>query len=166
MEMNPVTPDVVIRRMSTGWQVADLEVVDDLSTAMVLADLLSAELQPGPRPERPAGEMSESERLALVIKQLEHALAARVTVEQAIGVLAERLGYAPRPAFELLRKVARSKGKRVHELAAEVVGSVLDGPGDLPAELLRRSWTPGKRPPRRDRRNRPPRKPDDAADPD
>jgi hypothetical protein len=44
------------------------------------------------------------------VKQLEHALAARVVVEQAIGVLTERQHSSPRQAFERLRKVARSRG--------------------------------------------------------
>ena len=57
--------------------------------------------------------------------QLEHALAARVSTERAIGVLAERHRISARAAFESLRGDARSQGRPVAELAREV----LDGLG-------------------------------------
>ncbi len=117
--------DVVIHRTPTGWVVenADCSGIDtgDLYSAMVLADLLSEELEPGPRPPRLPEPLDEVERLRLAVKQLEHALAARVIIEQAIGVLAERQRLKPRDAFERLRRVARSRGRRVHPLAREVV---------------------------------------------
>jgi hypothetical protein len=65
--------------------------------------------------------------LERTVAQLEHALAARVTTERAIGVLAERHGTTPRAAFESLRREARSQGRPVHELAHEVLDT-------LPAE--------------------------------
>jgi hypothetical protein len=55
------------------------------------------------------------------VAQLEHALAARVSTERAIGVLAERHGVNPRDAFESLRRSARSQGRPVAELAREVL---------------------------------------------
>ena len=64
----------------------------------------------GPRRSTPASEEDEAARLAVTVAQLEHALAARVRVEQAIGVLAERHRLRPRQAFDLLRSVARSAG--------------------------------------------------------
>ena len=72
------------------------------------------------------------------MKQLEHALAARVVVEQAIGVLTERQGSSSREAFERLRKVARSRGRKVHDLAREVVASAADHAVPLPPELAGR----------------------------
>ncbi len=72
------------------------------------------------------------------VKQLEHALAARVVVEQAIGVLTERQRSSPRQAFERLRKVARSRGRKVHDLAREVVMSANDPAVPLPPELAGR----------------------------
>src|SRR5579872_3972252 len=48
-------------------------------------------------------EADEASRLAVTVAQLEHALASRVRVEQAIGVLAERHKLRPRQAFDLLR---------------------------------------------------------------
>ncbi len=71
-----------------------------------------------PQGLRRAGATSdEVARLAVTVAQLEHALAARVRVEQSIGVLAERHRLAPRQAFDLLRKAARSRGQKVVELA-------------------------------------------------
>jgi len=125
---------VVIRRTPDGWEV-DGDDADDLTSAMVLADLLAAELEPGARPARPRGDLDELGQLRLSVTQLEHALAARVVVEQAIGVLAERQHRAPRDAFERLRRVARSRGRKVHDLAREVVASANNVATPLPPEL-------------------------------
>ena len=126
---------VVIRRTPEGWQVGDGgSPEDDLVTAMVLADLLQDDLSPGNRPNRSDEPLDEVNRLRLAVSQLEHALAARVTVEQAIGVLAERLHCPPRDAFERLRKVARRGGQKVHDLSKLVVRSTTE-PVDLPPEL-------------------------------
>jgi AmiR/NasT family two-component response regulator len=61
-----------------------------------------------------------------------------VTVEQAIGVLAERQHVTSRVAFERLRKAARSRGRKVHDLSREVVASVNDRSVPLPPELAPR----------------------------
>ena len=130
---------VVIRRgPQGGWQVGDDQSTGDLTSAMVLADLLAADLTPGGRPARSEGELDEVGRLRLSVSQLEHALAARVVVEQAIGVLTERQRSSPRDAFERLRKVARSRGRKVHDLAREVVMSSTDPAVPLPPELAGR----------------------------
>ena len=127
----------VIRRTPTGWLVgADEE--QDLTSAMVLADLLAGDLGSSGRPPRPEDDVDEVQRLRLAVTQLEHALAARVVVEQAIGVLAERQHLAPRAAFERLRKAARSRGKKVHELARQVVASANEPGVPLPPELAGR----------------------------
>ena len=128
---------VVVRRTAAGWRVgANSE--DTLTSAMVLADLLADDLGSPPRPQRSEGALEEADRLRLAVAQLEHALAARVVVEQAIGVLAERQRLAPRAAFERLRKAARSRGKRVHDLARMVVASASDQSVPLPPELAGR----------------------------
>ncbi len=104
---------VVVRRSGQGWRVGAEETAD-LTSAMVLADLLAADLRSpaappsGPLRARAAPEADEAARLAVTVAQLEHALTARVRVEQAIGVLAERHRLRPRQAFDLLRNVARS----------------------------------------------------------
>jgi len=120
-----------------GWQVGT-DTDDDLLAAMVLADLLTGEAAPLGRPPRSEDSDSEVDRLRIAVSQLEHALAARVTVEQAIGVIAERQHLAPRTAFERLRKAARSRGKKVHDVARMVVASVNDPTVPLPPELAPR----------------------------
>jgi hypothetical protein len=132
----------VARRTATGWRVGDEE-VSDLTSAMVLADLLAADL-PGPgTPATPAAatpaadEPPDAHKLEQTVAQLEHALTARVRVEQAIGVLAERHRLRPRQAFELLRSVARAQGRRVLEMATEVVDSATNPLLRIPEELAK-----------------------------
>jgi len=127
----------VIRRTPQGWEVAGSP-ADDLTSAMALADILGGELDTGGRPPRPAAELDEVGRLRLGMTQLEHALVARVAVEQAIGVLAERQRLSTRSSFERLRKAARGRGRRVHDLAREVVASTTDASVPLPPELAGR----------------------------
>ncbi|MDX6199474.1 MAG: hypothetical protein QOJ79_2625 [Actinomycetota bacterium] len=129
---------VVIRRAPEGGWAVGSDNTGDLTSAMVLADLLAGELQPGIRPARTEQPLDELGQLRLSVKQLEHALAARVVVEQAIGVLTERQRSSPRDAFERLRKVARSRGRKVHDLAKEVVMSATDPAVPLPPELAGR----------------------------
>jgi hypothetical protein len=151
--------DAVVRRTKDGWRVGGAE-LPDLTSAMVLADLLAAELasdlataQPSARASRArdsdktsgddgddkARESSfiDTSRLRATIGQLEHALMARVRVEQAIGVLAERHRIQPRQAFEQLRNAARSRGRRVIDIAADVVASATNPLLQLPDELSR-----------------------------
>ena len=92
-----------------------------------------------------SGEAGEAERLAVTVAQLEHALAARVRVEQAIGVLAERHRLRPREAFDLLRKASRARGTRVTELAQDVVASTANPLLRLPEELSRALPEPRQR---------------------
>jgi hypothetical protein len=165
----------VVRRTADGWRVGDDE-LPDLTCAMVLADLLAAELptevQPAIRPapsgvrddtvplrtvdrrpprakperERPAAEPptmeEEAHRLRTTVGQLEHALTARIRVEQAIGVLAERHRIRPRQAFEQLRSAARNRGRRVIDIAADVVASASNPLLQLPEELARQRSAP------------------------
>jgi AmiR/NasT family two-component response regulator len=92
-------------------------------------------MAPAARPVRSTANLDELARLRLAVHQLEHALAARVVVEQAIGVLSERAGTSAREAFEQLRRVARSHGRKVHDLSREVVASVTDPSVTLPGGL-------------------------------
>jgi hypothetical protein len=148
---------IVVRRSGQGWQVGDAQAAD-LTSAMVLADLLAADLgAPAPPPagpgrSEPVTEEGEAARLAVTVAQLEHALAARVRVEQAIGVLAERHRLRPRQAFELLRSVARSRGLRVLAIAEDVVTSASNALLPLPEELTRKTTAPA--PPRARGRSR------------
>jgi hypothetical protein len=112
------------------------DTVDELWHALILADLLADGVVPGPRPPRsPGGDVDEVIRLRASVRQLEHALASRVTVERAIGVLSERWKAAPRDAFERLRRVTRSHGLRIHDLAKLVIESITNPDCGLPAEL-------------------------------
>jgi hypothetical protein len=153
--MSGTTPEeTVVRRSGRGWIVGD-EQAPDLTSAMVLADLLAADLagkpgrpgesaaarKPSLRRTRPLGEaaeQSEVARLAVTVQQLEHALTARVRVEQAIGVLAERHRLRTRDAFDLLRSAARTRGRRVIDIAEEVVDSTSNSLLRLPEELERK----------------------------
>ena len=133
--------EVLIRRTSTGWRVEGgfpelpTDTADELGHALVLADLLADDAMPGPRPPRPADGVDEVVRLRASVRQLEHALSSRVIVEQAIGVLSERWRVVPRDAFEQLRRVTRSHGLRIHDLAKLVIESSTDPEVGLPAEL-------------------------------
>jgi hypothetical protein len=159
--------DVVVRKAETGWVVggenvadltsamllADLFAADqaDNDNTMIMAAVdengmpRRQSAPPPPRvadsgPQRrlgPAGDAGEAARLAVTVAQLEHALASRVRVEQAIGVLAERHRLHPREAFDLLRRASRSRGTRVTELAQDVVASTSNPLLLLPDELSR-----------------------------
>jgi GAF domain-containing protein len=63
--------------------------------------------------------------------QLQHALNSRVVIEQAKGVLAERLGMNMAAAFNAIRAYARSHNTRVSELALSIVD------GKFNTDLLR-----------------------------
>ena len=188
-----VTEGAVLRRTAAGWSVGD-EDAGDLTCAMVLADLIAAEL-PDPAPDAadgadpgraaaagdgPAGGTAEgsttaadraargdtaaadraargdttaaddgshdeTRRLRATVRQLERALAVRVRVEQAIGILAERHRVRPRQAFEQLRSVARGRGQRVVDIAADVVASATNPLLPLPEELSRPSMAQRQR---------------------
>jgi len=130
----------VVRRTKDGWRVGEDD-LPDLTCAMILADLLAAEegtaAAPPPKPGDHAAQASEAGKLRATITQLEHALVTRIRVEQAIGVLAERHRIKPREAFEQLRDAARSRGRKVIDIAGDVVASATNPLLQLPDELSR-----------------------------
>jgi len=132
--------DAIVRRTKDGWRVGPDE-LPDLASAMVLADLLAAEQdgQDGHSGRKPSLEQQAGEtgKLRATVSQLEHALLARVRVEQAIGVLAERHRIKPRQAFEQLRSAARNRGRKVIDIANDVVASASNPLLQLPEELSR-----------------------------
>jgi GAF domain-containing protein len=67
-------------------------------------------------------------RREVLTEQLETALRSRVLIEQAKGVLAERLNLDMAEAFTLLRNGARSHNRRLSELAQAIV----DGTEQIP----------------------------------
>lgn len=145
-----VLAPVALTRTPGGWVVrsaAGSDPVGDVVEGMSLADLIAEEFGALPEPDRkarrsargtvvPAGAAPVVDEAALriaalerTVTQLEHALAARVTTERAIGVLAERHALSARAAFEELRRDARSQGRPVAELARAVLdGLAVDAP--------------------------------------
>jgi hypothetical protein len=140
---------VALVRTPGGWVVrwaGGGEVVGDVVEGMSLADLVAEEFGGRSEPDRSARRSARGTapgvpapavdaaalRIAALertVAQLEHALAARVATERAIGVLAERHGLSARAAFEGLRRDARSQGRPVADLARAVLdGLSPDGP--------------------------------------
>ncbi len=56
--------------------------------------------------------------------QLQAALDSRIVIEQAKGILAERELITPDEAFAKMRRQARSKRMKLHDLAAGIVATV------------------------------------------
>jgi ANTAR domain len=151
---HPATPSgtgpVALTRTPRGWAVnspAGVETAGDLIEGLSLADLVAEEFGALTEPDRTArrsargpgvtdGPLAPAEariaELERTVTQLEHALAARVSTERAIGVLAERHSISARAAFESLRRDARSQGRPVAELAREVLDSLTADPVAAP----------------------------------
>jgi hypothetical protein len=142
LSTSPGTGPVALTRTPRGWAVsspAGVETAGDLVEGLSLADIVAEEFGALTEPDRTArrsargpgaidpphnpaeARIAELER---TVAQLEHALAARVSTERAIGVLAERHATSARAAFESLRRDARSQGRPVAELAREVLDSL------------------------------------------
>jgi GAF domain-containing protein len=88
-----------------AWSTAEVEALGAL--AVVTAELVSTGV-----------ELANRE---VEVAQLRQALAGRVWIEQAKGVLAATRGVGPDQAFQQLRRQARSSRRKVADLAQEVV---------------------------------------------
>ena len=69
------------------------------------------------------GETESTDDLELLRernRQLQEALASRIEIEQAKGILAERLELSTDEAFALLQYAARTQRMKIHELARRV----------------------------------------------
>ena len=144
-------PNVALTRTPQGWAVVTAsgsQPVSCIVEGLTLADLVVEDLGGVPEPDRSARRSARGPvpstgtadprdaRIAALertVAQLEHALAARVATERAIGMLAERHGIAPSAAFEALRTAARAHGQPVQELAREVLDGRSDPAGSLAA---------------------------------
>src|SRR4051812_36562170 len=75
-------------------------------------------------------DISDRKRLerqvAALTDQLQTALTSRVLIEQAKGYVARAAGIDPHPAFELIRRYARSRNLKLQEVCRAVVA------GDVP----------------------------------
>jgi hypothetical protein len=59
----------------------------------------------------------------LTVAQHQHALASRIVIEQAKGMIAHRDDISPDEAFEGMRRYSRNHNLKIHELARQIVGS-------------------------------------------
>jgi len=96
---------------------------DEVRVTQALADVTAAAIVN----DRATGELRAR------VEQLQAALASRVVLEQAKGVLAERHGIGMAQAFAAMREYARSRNLKLSVVARAVIdgGAALDGP--LPA---------------------------------
>jgi transcriptional regulator with GAF, ATPase, and Fis domain len=66
----------------------------------------------------------------ILTEQLQTALSSRIMIEQAKGILAERLGIDMNHAFSLMRDQARNRNLRLSDVAQ----SIIDGTAPLPSQ--------------------------------
>lgn len=93
-----------------GTELLDLT-AEQISTAQLLADVAVSYLAN-------SRAFESTSRLA---QQLQQALDSRIVIEQAKGIMSERLGVPVNQAFELLRSHARSNHLKLHDVSAAVV---------------------------------------------
>jgi AmiR/NasT family two-component response regulator len=68
------------------------------------------------------GSASDAHHKSQLAAQLQFALESRVLIEQARGVLMERHGVDDQAAFTRLRRQARSNGRKLADVAREIIG--------------------------------------------
>jgi hypothetical protein len=69
------------------------------------------------------GTATDASRKQQLAEQLQQALDRRVVIEQAKGVLMASMGIGADEAFALIRRQARSSGRKVMDVAAELIAS-------------------------------------------
>jgi PAS domain S-box-containing protein len=69
------------------------------------------------------GTATDASRKQQLAEQLQQALDRRVVIEQAKGVLMASMGIGADAAFALIRRRARSSGRKVVDVAAELIAS-------------------------------------------
>jgi GAF domain-containing protein len=89
---------------------------DDVRLAQALADVATVALL-----QRRATTQARRQTM-----QLQIALDSRVLIEQAKGMLAERLKVSLDDAFQKLRREARNRNRKLHDLASDVVHGAVD----------------------------------------
>jgi transcriptional regulator with GAF, ATPase, and Fis domain len=88
---------------------------EDIATAQALADVATIALL----------QNRQAHDSQMVTDQLQEALNSRIAIEQAKGIIAERLGLSVNEAFTRLRRYARHSGRRLGEVAQEVIDGTL-----------------------------------------
>ncbi|MGA8116473.1 MAG: GAF and ANTAR domain-containing protein [Actinocatenispora sp.] len=76
-------------------------------------------------------------RHEVLTEQLQTALNSRVIIEQAKGVLAERLGLDMEDAFAVLREQSRARRVRLVELASQVLSGAVETSAFAPTRVKR-----------------------------
>jgi len=66
-------------------------------------------------------QQRELGRAHIVEGQLQRALQTRISIEQAKGIISERMGIPMDAAFELLRGYSRNHNRKLHDAASDVV---------------------------------------------
>jgi hypothetical protein len=78
------------------------------------------------------------------VRQLQTALDSRIVIEQAKGILAERLAVKVNEAFDILRFAARSNRTKIHDVARRVIEETETPPPIVVAmarsQRLRAAW--------------------------
>jgi hypothetical protein len=108
LDSQPVGTLDVYATQPRAWSPTEVEALGAL--AVVTAELVNTGV-----------ELADRE---VEVAQLRQALANRVWIEQAKGVLAATRGVDPDQAFQQLRKQARSSSRKLADLAQEVVQDV------------------------------------------
>lgn len=88
---------------------------EDFAGAQAMADIATI----GIMQERAVREST------ILAEQLQRALNSRVVIEQAKGVLAERLHLSLDSAFNLMRSYSRNNNRRLHDVALAIVQNAL-----------------------------------------
>jgi len=109
-----------------------IELFNALGTWLSDGDLASCQIRFGDRVytlvAATAGQPSDATAFLLERTiQLQTALDSRIVIEQAKGILAERHGITPDDAFTRLRRDARSRRMKLHDVAAEVIRTTRNG---------------------------------------
>src|ERR687890_713997 len=73
-------------------------------------------------------------------RQLQEALVSRIEIEQAKGVLAERLNLTMEESFALMRYAARTARIKIHELAGRIAPGVRTPPEVVVALARAERW--------------------------
>jgi len=79
---------------------------------------------------------AELRRQETAIAQLQSALASRIVIEQAKGILAERCKVTPDEAFGVLRRQARTNQQALADLARAVISGTADLARPDPAKRI------------------------------